>query len=113
MILFDALQPARDDAASWTPAPFSTLPDAHVFNVVPRRVRECANLANSGDRKDALRLAVGVAQAVIDEQRTGDAQTSCYWNSDGRLLAPSGRDSRILWLQRSLRRRAGATHPRW
>jgi hypothetical protein len=48
---------------------FSTLPDAHVFNVVLRRVRELADLAKSGDRKDALQIAVGVAQAAIDEQR--------------------------------------------
>ena len=48
---------------------FSTVPDAHVLNVVLRRVREFADLANDSDFKNALGIAVGVAQAAIDEQR--------------------------------------------
>jgi uncharacterized protein (DUF885 family) len=48
---------------------FSTLSNAHVFNVVLRRVRELADLANSDDCKAALRIALGVAQAAVDEQR--------------------------------------------
>ena len=48
---------------------FSTLPDAHVFNAVLGRLRELAELANSGESNDALRIVVGIVQAAIDEQR--------------------------------------------
>ena len=49
--------------------PLTTLPDEHVFNAVLGRLREDARLAGTEERKAALKIALGAARAILDEQR--------------------------------------------
>jgi hypothetical protein len=49
--------------------PFNILPGDHPFNAVLRRVRELGLTATTPERRDSLRIALGVAQAALDAHR--------------------------------------------